>query len=118
MKKLTDEVVADALGWTKVWNRKNAHGTEQLSGLRPDGSKTPCSVPAFTTSLDAIVGEIEARGLWHKSGHGIVIGGGLKNERAYFAQIGGTEAVYARTQALALCAALRASQAAKSKGRK
>lgn len=44
MKKLTDEQVAKALG---KW--------------KPDSYKFSC--PRYTSSLDAIVGEIEARGL-------------------------------------------------------
>ncbi len=63
--KLTDEKVAKALGWVEVRERRTAHGRARLSGF--DGKslgKTPYNVPAFTTSLDSITREIEARGLW------------------------------------------------------
>lgn len=62
-KELTDETVALALGWTK-------HHDEAWDGLRwfgPNENGNNCwhhGTPPFTTSLDAIVGEIERRGLF------------------------------------------------------
>lgn len=60
--KLNDEAVARSLGWTHK---------EPCSGKRclwspppaPKGLNEPRKLPAFTTSLDAIVAEIEAREL-------------------------------------------------------
>lgn len=61
MGKMTDEQVAEALGWKAVKFRMTSSHNVSLKGLRPGGTKTPCAAPAFTTSLDAIVAEIEAR---------------------------------------------------------
>lgn len=58
--KLTDEAVARALGWTEVRWRKNSHGSVSLKGLKPDGTKTPCTAPAFTTDLTTICAEVQA----------------------------------------------------------
>lgn len=56
--KLTDEKVAQALGWFKM-RQGNAYGWGSVN----TGMELHKTVPAFTTSLDAIVAEIEARGL-------------------------------------------------------
>ena len=68
MKKLTDEVVAKALGWKNLGSRKIGSVIEPITHKGwwyPNGDffsyATP---PPFTTSLDAIVAEIEARGLY------------------------------------------------------
>lgn len=53
--KLTDESVAKALGWLSL------KGYPKWQMRAPDGEIRNC--PNFTTSLDAIVAEIEARGL-------------------------------------------------------
>ncbi len=62
--KLTDEKVAKALGWKKKRHRSNSGARWFVDWFK--GERFECSgddLPAFTTSLDAIVGEIEARGL-------------------------------------------------------
>lgn len=96
--KLTDEKVAKALGWTY-------DGTWSYPWKRPTTTQRQFRPPHFTTSLDAIVAEVEARGLeW-----GVCNGGST----------GGTAAVgkpgaplpsnaLGETPALALCAALLA----------
>lgn len=58
MKRLTDEQVAKALGWVcKYPHRLNN------AGWRKPGDVGLHRLPFFTTSLDAIVAEVEARGL-------------------------------------------------------
>ena len=103
MTRLTDASVAEALGCIRVKYRRTAHGRERLSGLDPQlKGKTPYNVPAFTTSLDAITKEIEARGLdWlvqtDDSGEG----------HGYFAEIVNANTTSTgKTAALALATAL------------
>jgi hypothetical protein len=62
VKKLTDEIMAKALGWeSKRIGRKRSWRRNQ------DFSWTIGEPPPpFTTSLDAIVAEIDARNLWFK----------------------------------------------------
>lgn len=107
MKRLTDAMV------TKALKKKKQPSSVKGCGLVWKVGETEYSgaekfYPNYTTSLDAIVAEIEALKLWHKSGRGIVIGGGPRNKQAYYAQIHGADPVYAETQPLALCAALLA----------
>lgn len=110
--KLTDKTVAKALGWTEVRYRSTSHrGSPSLRGLKPGGSKTPKGIPAFTTSIDAIVAEIEARGLWH----GYMAPPNMMLERGYSGTVAArtegpnyAKTAYAKTPALALCAALLA----------
>jgi len=100
--KITDESMAKAFGWVRVEWRKTAHGAMRLSGIDPKlKGKTPYNVPEFTTSLDAITGEIEARGLsWTIS----TDDSGERN--GYWAQVGGIDSQqFAATAPLALCAA-------------
>lgn len=58
--KLTNASVAKALGYRMT--RGGQHTI--FSWWTPTGMQ--CQLPAFTTSLDAIVGEIEARGLTYE----------------------------------------------------
>jgi hypothetical protein len=103
MKRLTDAYIAKLAGWTQ---KPKGYWRKPGWSEKHDGLCGAVQLPAFTTSLDAIVGLIEGEGLWHKSGSGYVIGGG-KDER-YFAEIHGSQHFYASTQALALCAAYAA----------
>lgn len=117
MKKLTDENVAKALGWyqmqttgfiTTVWKTPNVAARKR----HPDAS-IHNRLPAFTTSLDAIVAEIEARGLvWT-----IYMMNGSKDYRAEVDTILGhpNNQYFANTAPLALCAALLSYLAAKPK---
>ena len=57
-KHMSDESVAKALGWRRRRDWKNAW--VKPSGKRPGFAHT--KVPPYTTSLDAIVAETEARG--------------------------------------------------------
>lgn len=62
-KRMTDESVAKALGY-KVTTKA---GVPSILKTLPDGRwdrGSSLRLPAFTTSLDAIVAEIYARGLW------------------------------------------------------
>ena len=58
--KLTNESVAKALGWKRSLPRDHARGVWGDAG----GLFIACTTPNFTTSLDAIATEIEARGLY------------------------------------------------------
>lgn len=62
MKKLTDEAVAKKLGWKRGEIYATILGQSMYEWISPEGRGNG-NVPSFTTSLDAIVGEIEARGL-------------------------------------------------------
>jgi hypothetical protein len=100
MKKLTDQQVAKALGW-KPYHPRHKHNEQYWgNGLYGDRSRENYGPPAFTTSLDAIVGEIEARGL-----DGYVLNRGVKTWQAFFH---GKKIYDANTAPLALCAALLA----------
>lgn len=66
--KLTDEAIARALGWTCGRDAVGHHCfPESLKGHQNINCRKEC--PAFTTSLDAIVAEIEARELTWEAGH-------------------------------------------------
>ena len=101
--KLTDEKVAEALGYfltTKggvpsIRKRTADNKWDRGSSLR---------LPAFTTSLDAIVAEIEARGLaWFVQNNASEEG---VNEE-YFAEVDNQRfSAHASSAPLALCAAL------------
>jgi hypothetical protein len=56
-KKLTDEMVAKACGWKRIMGRSAIYHPDRMNNLQA------IQCPPFTTSLDAIVAEIEARGL-------------------------------------------------------
>ena len=63
--KLTDEAVAKALGWwcgklSKADKRRWWKWERPIDHMLLNDDE----LPRFTTSLDAIVAEIEARGLW------------------------------------------------------
>lgn len=102
---LTNEKVARALGY---YVSKNAHGTLTV---KPPHKKYPDlpstqqakKLPAFTTSLDAIVAEIEARGLYWECG---------KPKGGYWAWVGSDRDLRQQfnndTAPLAICAALLA----------
>ena len=98
---MTDEMMAKKLGW-KVCP---IHGGAEKRRWNPPNDDKYCrALPSFTTDLSTIVAEIERRGLWWKTGSGIVIGG--KKDEAYFADIHGGRKFYAPTAPLALCSAL------------
>ncbi len=120
MAKLTDEKVAKALGWRKIvqrdpgkrgkvyiWrliefkdNGRKGEAVYKFRECYPKGVYGPPVHPRYTTSLDAIVAEIEARNMgW--SAHRVLAFG----PRACEAQVGAYK-VYGHTPALALCAAL------------
>ena len=103
MKPLTNEAVAKALGWYagKVkgqwWNWKRPSDHMPLNDYE---------IPHFTTSLDAIVGEIEARKLaW-------AVGSSQKDTEARVGKTFDASKTYfieqAKTAPLALCHALLA----------
>ena len=66
--KLTDAKVAKALGWKLIpkayWKKSRLSPIKGTCYLMKNGMITSpgCGIPPFTTSLDAIVAEIEARG--------------------------------------------------------
>jgi len=105
--KITDESVAEALGWKQFddghrgrWCSHPRHKNKAI-GVWP--------WPAFTTSLDAIVSEIEARGLTKGLGDGWSVNSGYNGKlgagyRAYLAN--GNYTGWADTAPLALCQAL------------
>lgn len=99
--KLTDESVAKALGWKRYPNIGTGGDLwSNEAGERVWDDYTP---PRFTTSLDAIVAEIEARGLhWERrrfiTGTSVVVGN-AKAERLVLEE---------DSTASALCAALLA----------
>ena len=61
MTRLTDASVAEALGWKLGSGRGYDGGTWHPPKRGPNCARR--TLPAFTTSLDAITREIEARGL-------------------------------------------------------
>lgn len=99
MKKLTDEKVAKALGW-KVMDR---HPT--LWRNPEDFREVTEELPNWTTSLDAIVAEIEARGLSFRIVSSVTPKG---RPKMYEGEIRGYEVCYEPGAPLALCAALLA----------
>ena len=109
MKKLTNEIVAKALGWKNLGSRKIGSVIKPITHKGwwyPNGDffsyATP---PPFTTSLDAIVAEIEAREVtWLvENGLGIEGDGGPH----YYAEVQGNHcSARADTAPLALCQAL------------
>lgn len=98
--KLTDEKVARAIGWFKMRQGK-AYGWGSVN----TGMELHKTVPAFTTSLDAIVAEIEARGLrWQMTAE--TAKGWAE---AYVGRyLSSAQTAKEKTPALALCAALLA----------
>lgn len=62
MKKLTDEDVAKALGW-KYEGAGKGNPPVWWKGVPPELAHRGIKPPPFTTSLDSIVAEIEARQL-------------------------------------------------------
>ncbi len=110
--KLTDEKVAKALGWKrkrlKYQDCGLGHSTFPQTVYATGNPKTPFwpadGLPAFTTSLDAIVAEIEARGLAYEVCNALIGG--------YYGTVGTAESSgpksHADTAPLALCAALLA----------
>lgn len=109
--KMTDENVAQALGYVpfpwggeKWCHFSNPH--DQKSRRKKNILYPRHQLPAFTTSLDAIVAEIKARGLMYQL---IWIG---KGKDKAIGEVGPplnqATARYAATEALALCAALLA----------
>lgn len=120
MKKLTDADVARALGWTQIEDRYwcLVQHPEGLSGKHILFRELPKNrepgycidfLPPFTTSLDAIVAEVEDRstvyGDWHLDR--CTPGERTGNPRFYKARVGEFEA-RADTAPLALCHALLA----------
>lgn len=106
--KLTDERVAKALGW-----KPPEKGQAWRYWESPDGKKVVHGqdLPAYTTSLDAIVAEIEAR----KDSKGRVLGWGIafhphssgdNSERTHAWVYYGAYSGLEDTGPLALCAAL------------
>jgi len=91
-KELTDEDVALALGYTL-----NAGEVDQW--WYDNGRGFVTNLPKFTTSLDAITGEIERRerGKWEC---------GRTKENTHWAELGPRFYVEASTAPLALCRAL------------
>ena len=67
MKPLTDAQVAKALGWK--YKGSNPYGIDrwQMPGAKLVITRT---APRFTTSLDAIAAEVDARGLFWEAGRG------------------------------------------------
>ena len=102
--KITDEVMAKALGWKKRLTR----GLIMEVWCRPSDGKI-CNFPKWTTSLDAIVGEIEARGLKYSLSPDITGGStyyaGISESWSYCDDVVFCDAS-AKTAPLALCHAL------------
>ena len=100
MTRLPDASVATALGWKRGSGRGYDGGTWHPTKRGPNCARR--TLPAFTTSLDAITREIEARGLdWlvqtDDSGEG----------HGYFAEIVNANTTSTgKTAALALATAL------------
>lgn len=98
--KLTDEVVAMALGWTAM----PIDGREVFFPPKKQAKKWArylYAYPAFTTSLDTIVAEIEARRLpWNVAGPWKITG------MDYCASVNHSDLHRDKTAPLALCAAL------------
>lgn len=111
MPKLTDESVAKALGWTRHPNIGTGGDLWARDGKRVWDDYSP---PLFTTSLDAIVAEIEARGfVWT-----IYMMNGSRDYRAEVDTILGhpNNQYFAKTAPVALCTALLAAIQAERKG--
>lgn len=70
MKALTDEIVAKALGWSPCKEKPLRGYPKCKHWNRPGIANTCASLPKFTTKIDAIVAEIEARGLIWQVGQG------------------------------------------------
>lgn len=97
--KLTDESVAKALGWTPCTDPPGAWN-KPCDRMKRPGQAHCEDFPAFTTSLDAITAEIEARGLYwsrHSGEDGAFVTQGPFGPEGH-----GT----GKTSAEALCAAL------------
>jgi hypothetical protein len=112
--KLTDEIVAKALGWKRVYDG-NTH-VQTRTGLKmvrvydwqhPDYPHPGegWGVKPYTTSLDAIVGEIEARGLDYTVSN--TKQANVHKAKRAFALVK-DDAAQGDTAQLALCAALLA----------
>lgn len=101
MQKITDQQMAEALGWKPC---KCGHCDFWLPPKVTD-LREAVSIPEFTTKVDVIKDCIEKHGigLWWKTGSGVVVGG--SKEEAYFAQVHGGKEFYAEHPALALCLA-------------
>lgn len=106
MKKLTDAIVAKALGFkpepgNPKWLMNPARPRDEFFTHITD-------LPHFTTSLDAIVAEIEMRRLWWLVSHS------EPNRGDFYAQVEGKLVgtprglANAKTAPLALCASLLA----------
>ncbi len=104
MKKLTDEVVAKALGWRsldpKAKDQRN-HYWVSKRGL--DGTQI-LGVPTFTTNLEVIMAAIVEQKLF---GRVETVWGAMSSLLYFHAQVAGHEAK-GPTAALALCTALLA----------
>lgn len=105
--KMTDESVAKALGWKSQRQRTVLRWWKPGEDQSFDASY---GLPRFTTSLDAIVAEIEARGLQWEA-HNTMIGKGQAwaavAKEGYWDDTK-TKDIEADTAPLALCAALLA----------
>ena len=95
-KILTDESVAKALGWLSL------KGYPKWQMRAPDGEIRNC--PNFTTSLDAIVAEIEERGLFWSVDH--EPNPDLKSIQGDSKAVVQRYGAHGKTAPLALCAAL------------
>lgn len=111
--KITNESMAKALGWKRSLPRDRPRGV----WVDIKGNFKTCSDKPFTTSLDAIVWEIEARGLkWTHNGPYLNVRGERKIHCVEIYETCDTEnpkhrevkTFRADTAPLALCAALLA----------
>lgn len=111
MKTLTDAYVAKKLGWKKVQGLSASENSRFYWRQKSTGSNSP-QCPRFTTSLDAIVAEVEARDRgWRVEASRPNIHG-VKQYAAWV--VGDVDGQYRRAEAfdhtapLALCRALLA----------
>ena len=95
--KITDESMAKAFGWKRHLTVIAGHRVTVIER----GEERQSFAPAYTSSLDAIVAEIEARGMgWNCSSDD------SEERKGCWAQIGGHPSHhFAKTAPLALCAA-------------
>ncbi len=101
MKRITDEYIAKLAGWTQ---KPKGYWREPGWSEKMDGLCGARNVPAFTTSLDAVVGLTEGEGLYW------TVGGGKKCHHylAWVQEYGADKPLYWGTQPTApqaLCAA-------------